>query len=68
MGFSFRRLPINDTNQPKGEYKGQEYLTLYPYVTEENDNYKKMRLWINESLEKYVDFEAWLLGRQPFIH
>lgn len=61
-------LPINDTTYVQNEFKGQEYLGIYPYVDKANDTNGRMRLWIRECLEKYVVFDAWLDGHPPQLH
>lgn len=32
-------------------YKGQGYLSIYPYVTNNNDTNGKERLWVHEDAE-----------------
>jgi hypothetical protein len=53
-------LPINDSGFVQNEFKGQEYLELYPYIDKGNDNTGKMRLWICVDSIAYVTFDAWL--------
>lgn len=58
-------LPIsqNDTQS----YSGQEYLGIYPYITEDvasNGNLNK-RLWVRRSATCYVIFDSWLQGIEP---
>lgn len=50
-------------------FSGQEYLGLYPYITKDparTDD--RMRLWVHRSADTYVEFEAWLEGREPGRH
>ncbi|MCK9170478.1 MAG: hypothetical protein M0P01_08700 [Treponema sp.] len=50
-------------------YYGQEYLGIYPYVSEaipEGETDKK--LWINESSDTYTTFDGWLQGYNPTKH
>lgn len=61
-------LPI--TENSNDSFKGQEYLALYPYITEENikDSNEKT-LWVNETGKKYVSFEKWLKNNtKPYVH
>lgn len=47
----------------KDEYLGQEYLGLYPYVSETKiEKTDKNALRINDDLEHYVIFSKWLKG------
>lgn len=59
-------LPVTKT--PQSSYSGQEYLGLYPYVSQENDTAGKSRLWINRSKNVYVNFDGWLSGEEPYPH
>ena len=48
-------------------YSGQEYLGIYPYVTEDAiSGGVKKHLWIRQSSTCYILFEEWLNGNQPF--
>ncbi|MFW1582817.1 TIR domain-containing protein [Vibrio parahaemolyticus] len=42
------------------EFKGQEYLGLYPYCIKQNDTTGKARLWIHKSKDLYLSFDSWL--------
>ncbi len=50
-------------------YQGQEYLGIYPYISE---NPKKgsdeLTLWVNDNEACYVKFKAWLDGKLPCLH
>lgn len=61
-------LPITDSDNE--DFKGQEYLALYPYITEEGIQEKNTKtLWINETNTKYVSFKNWLHENQePYVH
>ncbi|MEE3349595.1 MAG: toll/interleukin-1 receptor domain-containing protein [Candidatus Gastranaerophilaceae bacterium] len=61
-------LPI--TENSNDSFEGQEYLALYPYITEEYfDKSDKKTLWINETKKEYVIFDKWLKeNKQPYIH
>lgn len=57
-------LPIVDVHTE--EYIGQEYLSLYPYVSKATlQNTSNTKLWINESPTIYVLFDNWLKGEKP---
>jgi hypothetical protein len=56
-------LPIQAT-LPRS-FKGQEYLGIYPYVTQEKDTIQEEQLWVRRSATCYVLFEAWLAGSLP---
>ncbi len=47
-------LPVKQDYQTNN-YKGQEYLGLYPYVTDEGD-----MLMIHNSVTEYINFRIWL--------
>ena len=59
-------LPVTQTEI--SDYRGQEYLGVYPYVTEDQGKDKKIRLYINESEFVYCTFDAWLKGEKPSKH
>jgi len=62
-------LPILEAPAVTNEYKGQEYLGLYPYVTKDRSKSSSdMTLWICESSGKYVCFNSWLEGKMSFTH
>jgi hypothetical protein len=52
--------PIQTTS-----YQGQEYLGVYPYISNGNDTTGKHRLWVHRSLTCYVTFDDWLAGQEP---
>ena len=56
-------LPIRDTVPT--DFKGQEYLGIYPYVTQERSDKQEEKLWVQRSATCYVVFEAWLAGTEP---
>jgi hypothetical protein len=57
-------LPI-EISSPT-HYKGLEYLGIYPYILQSRDTEGKERLWVHKSPTCYVEFRAWLEGRDPF--
>lgn len=58
-------LPILEEKSSIDDYKGQEYLGIYPYVTKGTDTNKKMRLWIRNSPTEYKDFDSWSKAVTP---
>lgn len=59
-------LPVMNTGQDK--FKGQEYLSLYPYIDyAKNSNSNKNEFWVNDpqDSEKYVTLRNWLNGMNP---
>jgi len=50
------------------DYDGQQFLGLYPYVSDGNDTAEKPHLWIHRSKTCYVKFEKWLAGAEPNEH
>lgn len=60
-------LPVSQ-NSASDTYKGQEYLGIYPYITRDTDTNQRERLWVHESAETYINFDAWLSGKQPYVH
>ncbi|MBG0764933.1 MAG: toll/interleukin-1 receptor domain-containing protein [Tissierellales bacterium] len=58
-------LPISKTS--KSSFNGSEYLGIYYYIeiaTTQNTN--QNALWVCESATKYVSYEQWLTGNQPY--
>ena len=52
--------PMVEDYQASGEFKGQEYLGLYPYLDKTGDVF-----WIHKSSSQYVRFTDWLGGKDP---
>lgn len=52
--------PMVEDHQASGEFKGQEYLGLYPYLDKTGDT-----LWIHKSSSQYVRFANWSAGKDP---
>ncbi|MFZ2412264.1 MAG: toll/interleukin-1 receptor domain-containing protein [Candidatus Methanoperedens sp.] len=46
-------------------YQGQEYLGVYPYISDDNDIKQKRCLWVNRSPTCYTHFDSWLAGYEP---
>lgn len=61
--------PLVDEPGPSNEFQGQEYLSLYPYVTHwVRDGDAIPQLWIHESPSKCVNFRGWIKGGTPHEH
>ena len=58
-------LPIAQTDTQS--YVGQEYLGIYPYITEDavSGGNTQKRLWVRTSSTCYVLFDNWLTGSAP---
>lgn len=56
-------LPLQATRPD--DYKGQEYLGIYPYITQQQSNKQEEKLWVHRSRTCYVVFDAWLTGSEP---
>lgn len=58
-------LPV--TSGSGDSYAGQEYLGIYPYVTENGTAQQPHvnKLWIHTSATCYVLFDLWLTGSEP---
>lgn len=60
-------LPLTETGA--GVYRGQEYLGIYPYVTEAPRKGQTTKiLWIHRSPDVYCSFTKWLTGKAPYKH
>jgi hypothetical protein len=59
-------LPISLQNV--SSYSGQQYLGIYPYITQGQDINNKERLWVRRSSSCYIDFDTWLKGNDPYEH
>lgn len=62
-------LPIKKNNNFSEDFKGQEYLGLYYYVDiAKLSNSTKKALFINESSNKYANYDKWITGEEPYSH
>ncbi|WKZ71126.1 MAG: hypothetical protein QY331_07660 [Melioribacteraceae bacterium] len=63
-------LPVYDSPKYLANYKGQEYLGLYPFVAKGKiQNKNEEALWIHYDENTYVNFYFWLnQGKQPYKH
>lgn len=60
-------LPLTDTGG--SAFKGQEYLGIYPYITEDPpEGQTRKVLWVNQSKDIYCSFAQWLDGKLPQRH
>ena len=53
------------------QFKGQEYLGLYPYIDYALINGKeKFEFWVNDPQDsrKYASLKEWLTGKEPYEH
>lgn len=54
-------IPV--TRNQESEFRGEEYLSLYPYIDQAPDTCtKEMRLWINRSASAYAELSRWIKG------
>ncbi|NTU49916.1 MAG: TIR domain-containing protein [Desulfobulbaceae bacterium] len=51
-------LPVN--------FKGQEYLGIYPYITQQKSTTGEEKLWVRWNAKSYVVFDDWLTGNEPY--
>jgi hypothetical protein len=61
-------LPVVNRPFATDTFAGQEYLSLYPYVTQGPDTRDIFRLWIHNDRTTYVSMTEWLAGRLPRHH
>lgn len=61
-------IPVTIQQSADESFKGQEYLGLYPYLTLTKDTAQQDKMWVNESVSKYVQLTAWIKGAQPRYH
>lgn len=58
--------PVVDRDEDSEDYRGQEYLGLYPYVVKDGHIGKTHDdLYIHKSEDKFLYFVSWLNG-DPF--
>jgi hypothetical protein len=56
-------VPVNKSSTEKPIYSGQEYLGLYPYLTESLSSGGTRSLYIETNPWKYVGLDGWLEGK-----
>jgi hypothetical protein len=60
-------LPIFGSDASSShKFKGQEYLGVYPYCIEAASTSEINKLWICETKDRYVSFDKWLKGINPY--
>ena len=65
--FRCANLPLTEVSGE--DFKGQEYLDLYPYAEYDQVEGKNVyQFWICESDTKYVTLKEWLNGKKPYQH
>jgi len=76
LGFSDglnKRIAIAPISYYEGVndgFEGQEYLGLYPYVIIQDSTRERRELWVHDPYNhsKYVIFESWQRGLEPYFH
>ena len=58
-------FPITQADTDSSDYRGQEYLGIYPYATVGKNKAGNERIWIRQDRVTLVTFERWLDGKQP---
>lgn len=58
-------LPVSQSTVPPKDYKGVEYLSLYPFITKVNNRAGEQRLWAVEEADKYMVLNEWVRGSKP---
>jgi len=60
-------LPISKTD--KYSYKGSEFVGLYYFIQfDKISGTNKDAIWVYDGVDKYVIFDSWLKGYNPFMH
>lgn len=58
-------LPISEWT--KEDFKGTEYLGIYYYIQIARvEGSEEVKLWVYETSTKYINFNSWLNGTQPY--
>lgn len=53
------------TQQQEERFKGEEYLSLYPYIdVAPTTGESKNRFWINQSVSEYARLDLWIKGKE----
>lgn len=59
-------LPITDEETDIENYTAdQEYLSLYPYVTVNQNDTGQAELWVSAAIDTFVSLNDWLAGKKP---
>jgi hypothetical protein len=56
-------VPVVEDAEKNGEFRGREYLGLYPYLDKTGDKF-----YLHESIKRWVGFQRWLDGADPADH
>ncbi len=59
-------VPVSKDNLTLYTFNRVEYLKLYPYIDRVTDVSGKMKLWVNDERDTYIDFDLWITGENPF--
>lgn len=58
-------LPVMDVAQTINQYRGQEYLGLYPYITRDNDPIsRKPTLYVHEDENRVEPYDVWVKDKK----
>lgn len=59
-------LPVLQSPTTTSDYRGQEYLGIYPYISKAKPQGETSEvLWVHEAPSIYVRYRDWLNGHQP---
>lgn len=61
-------IPLTARKEYGDDYRGQEYLGLYPYVTRGHNTQGTDCLWVSDSSAQYIRLDHWLNDRNPYVH
>lgn len=59
--------PLTREDYESDAYRGQEYLGIYPYISETKTDKGQNALWVNNDERHYIIFEDWLKGCNPYL-
>lgn len=60
-------IPVSKISSSPEQYKGHEYLSIYPFIVKEKDQRGDEKLWIVESSSRYVVLNDWIFkSSKPF--
>lgn len=59
-------VAVSKDNLTLNTFNRVEYLKLYPYIDRVTDTSGKMKLWVNDERDTYIDFDLWITGENPF--
>lgn len=59
-------VPISESRLPGSDWKGREYLGLYPYITRDTiKGTATETIWVHTSADTYVWYNEWMKGKLP---